>query len=353
VRQGRIKAPASHPVGVYHCTSRVVDKRRVLHEPEKMQFESFMREYARFCGVKVTKFTFLENHWHMVVKVPRAPKIPLTDEELLDRIEKLSGCAGGKSARQQLNLFRERGQHDAAEALRQRFLVRMWDISHFMKLLKQRFTQWFNKRHHRKGTLWEGRFYSTLVESTGEALACMAAYIDLNSVRASIASDPKDYYWCSYGRAVAGDVAAQEDIREIITGLMGVEAQTMSLGEAMRQYRMWLYIQGEENEGIDENGRPVRRGFSQEETLRQMLRKGRLPVAEYIRMRVRYFEYAVVMGSRKFVEEIFQANRSRFGPLRKTGARRMRGVDGEGLYVLRDLRKDVFGPPPVQPDDTE
>jgi hypothetical protein len=34
----------------------------------------------------------------------------------------------------------------------------MWDVSAFMKLLKQRFTQWFNRQRGRKGTLWEERF---------------------------------------------------------------------------------------------------------------------------------------------------------------------------------------------------
>ena len=55
-----------------------------------------------------------------------------------------------------------------------------------MKLLKQRFTQWFNRQRGRKGTLWEERFKSVLVEGTGEVLATMAAYIDLNPVRAGI-----------------------------------------------------------------------------------------------------------------------------------------------------------------------
>ena len=35
------------------------------------------------------------------------------------------------------------------------YYARMWDVSHFMKLLKQRFTQWYNSRRGRRGTLWE------------------------------------------------------------------------------------------------------------------------------------------------------------------------------------------------------
>jgi hypothetical protein len=51
----------------------------------------------------------------------------------------------------------------------------MWDVSAFMKLLKQRFTQWFNRRRGRKGTLWEERFKSVLVEGAGPALSAMPA----------------------------------------------------------------------------------------------------------------------------------------------------------------------------------
>jgi hypothetical protein len=55
-----------------------------------------------------------------------------------------------------------------------------------MKVLKQRFTQWFNGRHAWRGTLWEDRFRPVLVEGKGDALRAMAAYIDLNPVRAMI-----------------------------------------------------------------------------------------------------------------------------------------------------------------------
>ena len=90
----------------------------------------------------------------------------------------------------------------------------MWDVSVFMKLLKQRFTQWFNQQWGRKGTLWEERFKSVLVEGAGEVLATMAAYIDLNPVRAGIVKDPADYRWCGYAEATAGSRRAQRGLTE-------------------------------------------------------------------------------------------------------------------------------------------
>jgi hypothetical protein len=58
---------------------------------------------------------------------------------------------------------------------------------------------------------------------------------------------------------------------------------------------------------------------------------------------VRYFCDGAVFGGREFVEGIFRAYRDRFGPKRKTGARRLRGLAEAELFALRDLRKGVFG----------
>ena len=49
----------------------------------------------------------------------------------------------------------------------------------------------------RKGMLWEARYKSVLVEN-GHATRVMAAYIDVNPVRAGMVNDAKDYRWCSY-----------------------------------------------------------------------------------------------------------------------------------------------------------
>ena len=67
----------------------------------------------------------------------------------------------------------------------------------FMKLVNQRHTQHVNRVHTRTGTLWEGRYRSSLVYSARYVLACYR-YIELNPVRAGIARDPADYPWSSY-----------------------------------------------------------------------------------------------------------------------------------------------------------
>ncbi len=117
--------------------------------------------------------------------------------------------------RWELGHYREQENTDAAEAFRERYLRRMWDLSEFMKTLKQRFTRWFNRRHRRKGTLWEDRFKSVLVED-GHAARTMAAYIDLNPVRAGMVDDPKDYRWCSFAEAVAGRNRSREGLQRVL-----------------------------------------------------------------------------------------------------------------------------------------
>jgi putative transposase len=53
MQSARLKVPADRPVGYYHCLSRVFDRRFVLHEAEKDQFVSLMREHESFCEVVV------------------------------------------------------------------------------------------------------------------------------------------------------------------------------------------------------------------------------------------------------------------------------------------------------------
>jgi len=59
----------------------------------------------------------------------------------------------------------------------------------------------FNRRHARTGTLWEGRYRSTLIEGERYLLACMA-YIDLNPVRAGLVTAPAGYPWSSHAHYV-------------------------------------------------------------------------------------------------------------------------------------------------------
>jgi putative transposase len=66
-----------------------------------------------------------------------------------------------------------------------------------MRDLGQRYVQYFNRRHDRTGTLWEGRFRSCIVQSALYVLGCYR-YIELNPVRAGMVDHPTGYLWSSY-----------------------------------------------------------------------------------------------------------------------------------------------------------
>jgi putative transposase len=67
-----------------------------------------------------------------------------------------------------------------------------------MKNVGQHYVQHVNRVHGRTGTLWEGRFKSSVAASAEYVLACYR-YIELNPVRAGLSSHPRDYQWSSYG----------------------------------------------------------------------------------------------------------------------------------------------------------
>jgi putative transposase len=230
-----------------------------------------------------------------------------------------------------------------------RFTYRMHDLSEFMKTLLQRFTRWFNRAHERSGTLWEERYKSVIVES-GIAARTMAAYIDLNPVRAGMVQDPAEYRWSSYGEAVGGGPKGNgKKAREGLVRAwfcdqgMGYEAESWS--EVSRLYRRMMGIALGKKPSPAGVGKPRR---SLTKTSAELLESADnetmlkdLAVAKMLRCRVRYFTAGAVIGSKEFVNEVFTEARERFGTKRKDGARAMRGGGKAAkgvLWSIRDLR---------------
>lgn len=69
----------------------------------------------------------------------------------------------------------------------------------------------------------------------------------------------------------------------------------------------------EVREGIDEEGRPLRKGFDHTTVLAVLSQGGKLSRPEYLRLRIRYLVDAGVLGSREFVNGVFELHRNRFG----------------------------------------
>ncbi len=76
-------------------------------------------------------------------------------------------------------------------------------VSMLMKNLGQRFVQHINRTHHRTGSLWEGRFRSSIVDSDAYLFRCHR-YIELNPVRAGMVPAPEQYPWSSHGFNASG-----------------------------------------------------------------------------------------------------------------------------------------------------
>lgn len=74
-------------------------------------------------------------------------------------------------------------------------------LPQMMQAVGRRYVRYFNDRQGRSGTLWEGRYRSTLIQAERHLLACMV-YIDLNPVRAGLVAEPRDYPWSSHGHYV-------------------------------------------------------------------------------------------------------------------------------------------------------
>ncbi len=175
------------------------------------------------------------------------------------------------------------------------------------------------------------------MEGSRDSLARVAAYIDLNPIRARLAEDPKEYRWSGYAAALAGLRVAKEGIRGIIDP---GDREECNLTESMARYRLWVFGEGM-TEGVQgTDGPAIRAGISPEKVKEMFAQKGKLEWPDYVRCRVRYFTDGAVIGSRGWVNQVFEDHRHRFGPKRKDGARRFKFLNKSEIFGLRDLRMD-------------
>ena len=388
--KARILAPwvgEEERAAVYHCVSRVVERRFHFGKVEKEKFVKLMRIYEAFCGVKVLSYCVMSNHFHILVEVPPRPEGGISDEEILERLSLVQQPENIAVLRELFESYQgkkltEKGR-EAHEALREQYMSRMWDLGKFMKFLKQNFSRWFNATHKRKGTLWEERYSSSLVES-GYAALVTSAYIDLNPVRAGMVGDPKDYRWSSYAEAVAGGKLAREGIASVVFAKDSAEAAGKVRSEENLQGYAWRSIAGRYRVFLFEEGRAPgqsqqarevqgekrtrRKGFSQKQIEQEIERGGELGIAAKLHCQTRSLIDGAVIGSRAFVQKVIvQLNEKSYwtNPRKSEGSRlkitprikstrKSKGDDGknaqsdippvnlegEELWSLRHLQKE-------------
>lgn len=286
---------------VYHCVSRVNGRLRLWEGTERDMFRRMLWRVADFCGVRILTYAVLSNHFHILARIAPA-ETRVDDVELLRRIARLH------RARRVAEVTAILTGPDVvrAETERARWHAQMHDVSAFMKALKQRFSIWFNRTHSRVGTLWEGRFRSVLVEGGADsrALRTVAAYIDLNPVRAGMVDDPARYRWCGYAEAVAGEREAREGLIEVFG--------EPTWADAARTYRSLL-----------QGSLPATAG-SETSALTQ---------------RIRPFTEGLVIGSPVYVEAVFRSCPAFFEHRSRKSARYLRfpGRPFADLAAARDF----------------
>ena len=188
----------------------------------KDMFVKMMRRAATFSGVEIITYCVMDNHFHILLKVPKRREIG--EDELKRRVSTLYGQIKARVIFSRWKASMEAGEEERVHEEQDAFRKRMYDLSEFGKTLKQRYSVWYRSHYPRKvgdpahpeistieGTMWQGRFHSVLVEPTQKALTAVAAYIDMNPVRAKMVSDARFYRWSGYGAARRGDKTAKEN----------------------------------------------------------------------------------------------------------------------------------------------
>jgi REP element-mobilizing transposase RayT len=334
--------------------TRTVNGERLFKDREKEILRKMIWQVADFSGVEVLTYCVMSNHFHVLVRVPPSTSSgqEISNQELLRRYRVLYPKPTKYQTASIEVMAKDLAKGGAeAEAIRRKLLARMGDISEYMKAVKQRFSVWYNRSHERYGTLWAERFKSVLVEGKGNPLQTMAAYIDLNPVRAGIVEDPKDYRFCGYAEAVAcsrpglggpgesptSGQLALKGIGHIWAAYAGGAArEELSAADALQMHRELIFGKWAGEAGLSEAARKkALKVLEQEDAI--------LPKATVLRCRVRYFTDGAILGSTEFVRGFVGAWQMEKGRKYPPKVNPLRGADWQDLATIQGLRKQVFG----------
>ena len=227
---------------LHHVTSRISGRQMLLAGAGvKGDMLDALERAAEFSGVNVGSFAILDNHFHIVVQVPfHEGSVP--EEEVLRRYGVLMGEKALKRLEARLSGLRRSGGPAAAEAELDRLRARMHDLSQFVKTFKEEFGRLFRRRRPYPGTLWEGRFKSTLI-GEAEYLRRCAAYVELNPVRAGLSSRAEGYAWNTVGAARRGSAFAIR-CRKWLLSVLGVSCGDSPLWERRLMRRIVQFSSG-------------------------------------------------------------------------------------------------------------
>ena len=209
--------PSADEGGVFHVTSRVVDRRMIFEEEEKRRFLWLAKAYAAFGGLELVTWCVMGNHFHLLVRVPPGSGqrcMALGEEEVLARMARIYRKSEMEDFRRVLDACARAEDRKALLDVHRR---RMGRLSVMMQGIKQRFSRWYNLTTNRTGTLWEERYHCVVIQERppegqdgglGRLVEVVAAYIDLNPLRAGLVGAADAYEWSGHGAACCGDRVA-------------------------------------------------------------------------------------------------------------------------------------------------
>ena len=185
----------------YHCVSRCVRRAYLCgndvvtgqsYEHRRQWVEDRLLFLARVFAIDVCAYAVMSNHTHVVLHVNQQGAMAWSDEEVLRRWHRIH--KGMLCTRRYLDI-KQRQTLSACERQTIKSLVnvyrkRLYDISWFMRLLNEYIARQANREDDCTGRFWEGRFKSQALLDDAALAACMA-YVDLNPVRAGIATTPE------------------------------------------------------------------------------------------------------------------------------------------------------------------
>ena len=175
-RLPRLKMKAS---AWYHCYARANGPMGAFPLESPASYRKLMRiirYYILGYRCQLASFCLMGNHYHLVVHFEAFRR--LGQEELEER---------ARYFYPQPKQTAHWTQHHW-----ERFNRRLFDVSELMRNIQMTYAKWHNRRFHRRGSFWEGRFKSTLLTDL-EALQECVLYVELNPVRAALVQRPEQW----------------------------------------------------------------------------------------------------------------------------------------------------------------
>ena len=198
---------------IHHLTSRIAHRVFFLKDDERNDLLEMVRRVADFIGIKLLGWCVMTNHFHILAYLPK--RVDVDEAEVLRRYGVLKGKSAAEDVASSFAEWRmsgEGGERRVEEWLEgQR--RRMYDVGSFMKIVKQWFTEEYNRRNGHCGTLWESAYHDRIVPNGVRELSGCLGYIHLNPIRAAVSDTFDGYVWSSYAAFRRGDDVALEGMR--------------------------------------------------------------------------------------------------------------------------------------------